>query len=297
MKTKQMIIGTGEILWDVFPDERKIGGAPANFVFYVSRLGHKAALISRVGTDSLGNEALATCRASGLKTDFIQKDRIHPTGKVRVELNSDGKPRFEIEENAAWDFLEEEKSLSQLAKEATAICFGTLAQRHPRSRMTIRRLLASAAPDCLKVLDLNLRPPYYDKEIVISSLEMADVLKLNSDELEAASRMFSLKGTESEWISALIQRFSLRVVALTAGDRGSRILSPEKESFHPGYRVPVVDTVGAGDAFTAALVHGLLANMSLDETNELANRLASSVCTRKGAWVDTLDLEHPLFRR
>lgn len=290
MREKPTVVAVGEILWDIFPDGRRIGGAPANFVYYASKLGESAVLVSRVGQDSPGIEALKACQASGLSTDFIQRDKRHPTGKVRVELDQHGQPRFEIEANVAWDFLEEDESFPGLVEKARVLYFGTLAQRSQKSRATIRNLLTLSPPDCLKVLDLNLRPPYLDREVIESSLTLADILKLSSDELKIIASLFAWKGTESKVIKKLLKEFSLRLVALTNGSEGSRILTTKKESRHPGYLVMVVDTVGAGDAFTAALVHGLLANFDLDRINALANQLASFVCTRKGAWVNISSL-------
>lgn len=290
MRGKPTVVAIGEILWDIFPDERKIGGAPANFVYYASKLGERAVLVSRVGQDSLGVEALKACQASGLTTDFLQRDERHPTGKVRVELDQDGQPRFEIEANVAWDFLEEDESLLRLAEKAKVLYFGTLAQRSKKSRATIQKLLTISPPDCLKVLDLNLRPPYFDREVIESSLILADILKLSSDELKTIASLFAWKGTESNILKKLLKEFSLRLLALTNGSEGSCILTAKKKSRHPGYQVMVVDTVGAGDAFTAALVHGLLANFDLNRINALANQLASFVCTRKGAWVNISSL-------
>ncbi|HNT01795.1 MAG TPA: carbohydrate kinase family protein, partial [Candidatus Saccharicenans sp.] len=171
-----------------------------------SRLDENPVLVSRVGTDSLGEEALAICQNCSLKTDFIQKDEVHSTGKVNVHLDSQGVPRFEIQDNVAWDFIEESPPLFLAIKEADAVCFGTLAQRHEKSRTTIRRLLEQTRTDCLKVLDLNLRFPYFDKELIEASLRMADVLKLNSDELAIVSELFSLNGVELE----LLRNFPLR---------------------------------------------------------------------------------------
>ncbi|MBP7794033.1 MAG: carbohydrate kinase [Candidatus Saccharicenans sp.] len=290
-ESAKTIFSLGEILWDIFPEGKKIGGAPANVAFYLSRLGENPVLISRVGEDSFGEEALSVCQNCSLKTDFIQKDEVHCTGKVNVHLDSQGVPRFEIQDNVAWDFIEESPLISLAIKEADAVCFGTLAQRHEKSRTTIRRLLAQTRTDCLKVLDLNLRFPYFDKELIEASLRMADVLKLNSDELAIVSELFSLNGVELELLRILLEKFSLQLVALTAGEKGSILLSHKEKSLHSGYSVPVVDTVGAGDAFTAALVHGLLSGLELDEINDFANRLASLVCTKKGAWVEISHLE------
>lgn len=295
MAVKEMpaVLAIGEILWDVFPDDRRIGGAPANFVYYLAKMGESAALISRVGQDSLGVQALAACHSAGLITDFIQKDYIHPTGRVRVELDEKGIPDFEIEKDAAWDFLEEEQKFSSLVTTARAVYFGTLAQRCKKSRDTIQGLLKRAGAECWKVLDLNLRSPYYDRPVVESSLNLADVLKLSLEELNIISGFFSLSGTEEERLKALREKFSLQVVALTLGSEGSLIVNRDRESRHPGYLVNVIDTVGAGDAFTAALVFGLLRNMDLDEISKLANHLASFVCTRPGAWVNISDLVRP----
>lgn len=288
------VVAIGEILWDVFPDDKRIGGAPANFAYYANKLGERAILMSRVGQDSLGRQAISACHSAGLITDFIQKDLIHPTGRVMVELNEKRIPRFEIEPTSAWDFLEEDESFISLAKAARAVCFGTLAQRNEKSRNTIQNLLDMVGPGCLRVLDLNLRPPFYDLQIIESSLIRADVLKLNSDELKILSGLYSLKGNETELIRALLDKFSLQYVALTRGSEGSLIASKDRESGHPGYLVNVVDTVGAGDAFTAALVCGLLRNEDLDEISKLANQLASFVCTKKGAWVNIADLARPV---
>jgi len=290
-ESAKTIFSLGEILWDIFPEGKKIGGAAANVVFYLSRLDENPVLVSRVGTDSLGEEALTVCHSCSLKTDFIQEDEVHCTGKVNVHLDSQGVPRFEIQDNVAWDFIEESPLISLAIKEADAVCFGTLAQRHEKSRTTIRRLLEQTRTDCLKVLDLNLRFPYFDKELIETSLRMADVLKLNSDELAIVSELFSLNGVELELLRILLEKFSLQLVALTAGEKGSILLSHKEKSLHSGYSVPVVDTVGAGDAFTAALVHGLLSGLELEEINDFANRLASLVCTKKGAWVEISHLE------
>ena len=294
-ESAKTIFSLGEILWDIFPEGKKIGGAPANVVFYLSRLDENPVLVSRVGTDSLGEEALAICQNCSLKTDFIQKDEVHSTGKVNVHLDSQGVPRFEIQDNVAWDFIEESPPLFLTIKEADAVCFGTLAQRHEKSRTTIRRLLEQTRTDCLKVLDLNLRFPYFDKELIEASLRMADVLKLNSDELAIVSELFSLNGVELELLRTLLEKFSIKVIGLTTGENGSILLSDEKEFRHPGYCISAVDTVGAGDAFTAALVHGLLSGLELEEINDFANRLASLVCTKKGAWVEIGHLESIKF--
>lgn len=288
-KTKPEIVAIGEILWDIFPDDERIGGAPANFAYYITRLGVGAALVSRVGRDSLGVQALAACRAAGLVIDFIQKDLSHPTGTVRVELDDQGSPKFQIEKDVAWDYLEEKAVLSSLMERAGAVCFGTLAQRQQQSRRVIQQLLARAGAGCLKVLDINIRAPFFDRQVIEFSLQAADVLKLNSDELKTVSRLFSLRGKEDQVLRALMEKFSLQVIALTLGSEGSLIMTRDRESRHPGYLVSVADTVGAGDAFAAGLVAGLLKGIDLDEISKVANQLASFVCSRPGAWVNISD--------
>ena len=283
---KSSILVIGEILWDIFPDGKRIGGAPANFAYYMTKMGIETTLISRIGNDSLGFEALAACQSEGLVIDFIQRDPIYPTGKVIVKLDKNGIPDFKIEEISAWDFIDDEERLFPLVKKAKALYFGTLAQRNEKSRRTIQNLLAQANPECIRVLDLNLRSPYYNYQLIESSLYKADVLKLNLDELKIVSEFFHLSGSRSDQIRFLMKEFNLKVVALTAGSKGSLIVTPERESRHPGFPVNVVDTVGAGDAFAAALVNGLLKKADLDQINEFANQLASYVCTKKGAWVN-----------
>lgn len=283
---KPFILVIGEILWDIFPDGKRIGGAPANFAYYMTKMETETILISRVGHDQLGFEALAVCRSEDLTIDFIQIDNVYPTGRVIVKLDKNGVPNFKIEEISAWDFINEEEQLFQLIKKARAFYFGTLAQRNENSRKTIYNLLANANPECIKVLDLNLRSPYYDYQVIKSSLYFADILKLSSSELKIVTELFHLSGSPSDQIRFLMKEFNLKVVALTAGSKGSLIITSDRESRHPGFPVNVVDTVGAGDAFTAALVNGLLNNDDLDQINEFANQLASYVCTQKGAWVN-----------
>lgn len=292
-KMKPEVVAIGEILWDIFPDGKRIGGAPANFAYYINKLGGRAILVSRVGQDSLGGQALAACRAAGLAVDLIQKDLNHQTGTVRVELDEHGCPKFLIERDVAWDYLEEEEALFSLAKGARAICFGTLAQRHQQSRKVIQQLLTRARAGCLKVLDINLRTPFYDRQVIEFSLQAADVLKLNADELETISKVFCLRGKEDQILNDLMEKFSLQVIALTLGGEGSLIVTRDRVSRRSGYLVNVVDTVGAGDAFTAGLVEGLLKGFDIDEIGKFANQLASYVCSRPGAWVNISDLVRP----
>lgn len=282
-----IVVGIGETVWDIFPDgDRRLGGAPANFVYYSQLFGRRSFLVSRIGDDDLGKETIFLMAQYGLNIDYVQIDTIHPTGTVRVVLDSAAVPVFTIQENVAWDYLQKSQSLQSLAKKADAICFGSLAFRSSQFRETINWFLSQLKTDCLRVLDINLRPPFYSKELVESLFKLADILKINETELEIIKSIFSLSGAEeTEILKKLLLSYKFKLIALTKGEKGSRLLTENKESSHPGFPIKAVDTVGAGDAFTAALVDGLLNGKSLDEINERANRLASLVCTQKGAWV------------
>jgi len=282
-----IVVGIGEIVWDIFPDGvRRLGGAPANFVYYSQLFGRKSFLVSRIGDDDLGKETMALMNQHGLNIDYIQMDTVHPTGTVKVFLNLEAVPIFTIQENVAWDYLEKSPNLQSLAQKADAVCFGSLAFRSSQSRETISWFLSQLQSDCLRVLDINLRPPFYSKELIESLFKLADVLKLNETELEIIKSLFSFSDErETEILKKLLANYKFKLIALTKGEKGSRLLTADEDSSHPGFSIKAVDTVGAGDAFTAALVDGLLHGKSLDEINESANRLASLVCTQKGAWV------------
>ncbi|MBC7363537.1 MAG: carbohydrate kinase [Candidatus Aminicenantes bacterium] len=284
---KKIVVGIGEVVWDIFPDGAYMGGAPANFVYYAQLHGFQSYLVSRVGDDELGRETIKRFSSHQLPTDYIQVDRIHPTGTVKVRLDANKVPTFTIEENAAWDFLERNESLQQLAKKAEAICFGSLAFRSVVTGETINCFLDQASPDCLLVLDINLRAPFFSPELIKKLLEKADVLKLNEGELDIIAGYFypDLK-EELPLCRRLIQDYQLALVALTKGEKGSWLVTSKQESYHPAFPVTVVDTVGAGDAFTSVLVAGLLKGQSLEEINKQANWVASRVCAEKGAWVE-----------
>ncbi len=286
-KQSTIVVGIGEIVWDIFPDGPRLGGAPANFAYYAKVLGRKAILVSRVGNDELGKRTLSLLSGQGLLTDHVKVHRSHPTGTVKVVLDPAAVPVFTIQENVAWDYLEPYSDLQAIAREASAVCFGSLAFRSAMNRDTINWFLNQVRPDCLRVLDINLRPPFYSKDLVNSLLGLADVLKANEEELNIIGSMFSPSlSDETKALERLLRNYGMKLVALTKGRKGSRLITADGESYHPGFTVDVVDTVGAGDAFTAALVDGLLSGESLDEINERANRLASLVCARKGAWVE-----------
>jgi fructokinase len=277
-----LLVGIGEILWDMLPAGNQMGGAPANFAYHASALGEEGLIVSRVGKDQLGVEILNHLRDLGLSSDFITLDEAHPTGTVTVELDHDGVPDFTIHEGVAWDYLVDETELFQFAKQADAVCFGSLAQRSTTSRNTIMKFILNTSSETLRIFDINLRQNYYSKDIIDSSLVIANVLKLNEHELQTLSNMYAFEGDERLRLIELSKRFDLQVVALTKGLHGSMLYSQNQFSDHTGYKVKVVDTVGAGDAFTAAMTIGMLKGYELDHLNDLANRVAAFVCTQPG---------------
>ena len=283
---KSIIIGLGEALWDLFPGGKKFGGAPANFAYHARCLGAEAYVVSSVGQDDLGREILDRLDTLKLNRQFVAVDDAHPTGTVSVEVDSSGKPSYVIHQNVAWDFIPAMPGLSELAGRAAAVCFGSLAQRSAVSRQTIHDFLAATREGCLRIFDINLRQHYYDAATIVGSLELADVLKLNDDELPVVGQLLSLGGGRREVVAALRDRYDLRLVALTRGERGSTLVGPEGRSVHPGFPTTVADTVGAGDAFTAVIAMGLLRGLDLDAINEQANRVAAYVCSQPGATPD-----------
>mgnify|MGYP001251091769 FL=1 len=277
------VAGAGEILWDLFPTGKRPGGAPANFCYHARMLGADSFVVSRVGTDKPGEELLERLAELGLSSRYISLDRVHPTGSVSVTLDSKGNPDYIIHENVAWDHIPFDEQASALAKSVDAVCFGTLAQRSPESRESIRRFLKSVPESRLKVFDINLRMQYYSPELINDSLLLCNVLKVNSEELSKIGSMFSLSGEPEETLSILCEKYNLRLIALTKGSEGSVLYTPEEISYHLGFKVEICDTVGAGDAFTAALTLGVLEGKTLAEINEFANTVASLVCHYNGA--------------
>jgi fructokinase len=276
------VIAVGEILWDLLPAGRQLGGAPANFIQHAHSLGADAGLVSRVGDDELGREAIGRLRARGVVTDLIQVDPQAPTGTVGVEIGPDHQPRFTIHEDVAWDRLAVEDAALAALRAADAVCFGSLAQRTAGAATAVRRLVGASRPGALRIFDVNLRPPFVQPEVVGASLELANVLKLNDQELPVLAAMLGLGGTEERQLDGLVRRYALRLVALTSGGQGSLLVGVGDRSERPAVPVNVADTVGAGDAFTAALALGLLHGWPLGETNRLAAEVAAFVCSRPG---------------
>ena len=280
---KMRIVGLGEVLWDLLPGGASLGGAPANFAYIAGLLGSEGIVASRVGEDSLGRDALERMRELGLGTDYVQVDSGHPTGTVNIEIDAEGQARFEIAHPVAWDFLELTPAWRQLANETDAVCFGSLAQRSPRSRATIQSFIDAVSADAIKVFDVNLRQSYYSQEILGDSMKRADIVKVNNQELPKIMKLHGLPHKNERWSAeALLAKFNLKLVCVTRGADGSLLVQQDDIDEHPGFRVKVADTVGAGDAFTAALLHEYLHGSPLKSMNEMANRVGAWVASKPG---------------
>jgi fructokinase len=277
------VIGVGEILWDILPSGKQLGGAPANFAFHARALGVRSRVISRVGQDPLGTEILQRLQALGLSTSEIQMDPSAPTGTVSIELLAGGQPRFTIHEDVAWDRLALEPAAVAAVAAADAVAFGTLGQRREPARSTIQALLAAVRPAAWRILDLNLRQHYFSRSIIEASLSLANIVKFNDSELPVLAELLGLRGSVREQIEQLARQHAQRLVCLTRGAHGSLLYAEGQWSEDPGQPVVVKDTVGAGDAFTAALAVGVLAGKPLDAINRHANQVARYVCSCEGA--------------
>jgi len=284
MNDKQpLIVGLGEILWDVFPDGPRFGGAPANFACHVAALGGTAEMVSAVGRDELGEKALAELGNRHVGTRGVHRDEQRPTGTVTVSLDADGHASYEFAADTAWDALPWSEDLAQLAERTSAVGFGTLGQRSERSRETIRRFVAATPSTALRIFDVNLRPPFVSDAVILESLALANVLKLNDEELPVLAALCGLSGSDVEVMRELAEKFALGAVALTRGPNGAVLLRDGRVSEQPGIETQVVDTVGAGDAYTAVLALGLLEGRNLDAINRGACQVAAFVCSQSGA--------------
>lgn len=277
------IVGLGEVLWDLLPGGKQIGGAPFNFTFHCHQLGHASVMVSRVGRDELGREIRATVHRLGLADSYLQEDPAHATGTVKVAVDERGQPAFTITPDVAFDYLAWHDELGPLLQEARAVCFGTLGQRQPSARAAIQRAIR-AARDAIVIFDVNLRQHYYDRAVIETSLAASRWVKLNDQELPVLTGLLALAGTTSrEQLEALRQRFDLKLAILTRGARGCVVQSSSACIDVPGVAVEVVDTVGAGDAFTASLLACILEGRSLDAAARFANQLAARVAASAGA--------------
>jgi fructokinase len=285
---RPIVVGLGELLWDLFPKGKQLGGAPANFAYITALLGDSGIVASRVGDDRLGQEALWHLKSSGLDVSRVQRDPTHPTGTVKVEVDLRGQPEYHISENVAWDFLEFSEDWISLARATHAVCFGSLAQRNSVSRATIRAFLSALPSFAIGIFDVNLRQSYFSADLLRDSARHATILKLNHEEFPRFLDLLRcpLKGSERSDIFAarwLCRELGIRLLCITRGPAGSALITAESHHEHPGFSVKIADTVGAGDAFTAALVHHALRGSSLAAMNAAANRMGAWVASQEGA--------------
>ena len=284
MSARPVIVGIGEVLWDVYPDAAHFGGAPANFACHAASLGAESWMVSAVGADNFGDRALDSLQQHGVECAAVTRDPSHPTGRVLVTLDAAGQASYEFATDTAWDHLSWSDQLASLARRCDVVCFGTLGQRSPISRDTIRRFVEATPLTALKVFDVNLRQDFYDAETIESSLQIASVLKLNGEELPIVAEICGMKArTPRDMLMELMSRYELHLAAVTCGRDGALLLAAGEEAECPAVPTTVVDTVGAGDAFTATLVSDFLRGQPLAEINRHANAVASFVCSQPGA--------------
>ena len=281
--SRPTVVGLGEVLWDCFGSLRRPGGAPANVAFHASQLGLRGVVCSRVGNDEAGDELVKYLAKQRLETEFVQRDPAHPTGNVTVDAKDPKDPRYTIHEDVAWDYLEFDSATEGLVSSSAAICFGTLAQRSEASRSTIHRCLAAADPACLLVYDVNLRQTWYDKSQLHYSLGQAKIVKLNAEEVEVIAGLFDIPAEDhEEFAQSLLKKYELSLVCITRAERGCLLVAKDKAVDVPGRKVKVADTVGAGDAFTAALIAARLHHCPLEVIASFANEVGTLVATRAG---------------
>ena len=291
---KNTIVGLGEILWDVFPERKVLGGAPANFAYHISQFGFQGHAVSAIGKDLLGKEILASLEKKQLNYLIEQTD--FPTGEVKVKLDNWGVPQYEICEGVAWDNIPFTPAMENLANQTQVVCFGSLAQRHEVSRNTIHAFLDTMPKDSLKIFDINLRLNYYTKEIVENSLEKADILKINDEEVVKIAQLFGWNAAEKEICKQLLEKYQLDILILTKGTEGSWVLTPKEESFLPTPKITIADTVGAGDSFTAAFIASHLHGRCLVASHQLAVEVSAYVCQQHGAMPRLADAHLELFK-
>ena len=290
MREPHLILGIGELLWDMLPEGPRLGGAPANFSVMAGRLGNHAAILSRIGRDNLGRDAVHRLDPLPADTSFLQIDTAHETGRVTVSFNN-GQPEYTIHQPAAWDSMELSDEWVRLAERADAVCFGSLAQRSLESRQTIQTLAAQTSARCIRIFDVNLRPPFYSSEVIQESLELATVVKMNDAEVPLVLALLGLTAEEDATPGSLrlgaerlLAEFpTLQMAAITRGAQGSLLVARDEWHQHAGLPIKVADTIGAGDAFTAALTHYLLRGAELPVLNDAGNRWGSWVASQSGA--------------
>lgn len=279
---KNAVVGIGEILWDILPTGKVPGGAPANFAYHVSQLGFTGCVVSAIGTDDLGKALVEFLNEKKIQSCIVNLD--YPTGTVNVSVDNDGIPQYEIKENVAWDYIPFTSAFKELANSVAAVCFGSLAQRSSVSKQTIREFINSVSAESLKIFDINLRQSYFTSEIIIDSLMLCNILKINEDEIKIINELLNIKLCDELAVCKhLIAKYKLKMVILTKGVNGSYVITESLNLFRPTPAIIVKDTVGAGDAFTAAFVASLLKGESLEQAHEQAVQISAYVCTQSGA--------------
>ena len=284
MEEKRYVVGLGEVLWDVLPEGKKLGGAPANFAYHAGQfLGSDNTIaISALGEDKLAEETIAALKEHGLN-DLLPRVP-YPTGTVQVTLDEQGIPTYDIKENVAWDNIPFDDDIRKIARSCRAVCFGSLAQRNIVSRTTIQKFLDETPADCLKIFDINLRQQFYTQEIIRESLQRCNILKINDEELVLIGRMFGYPGLDIEnkcWL--ILGKYNLDMLVLTCGTNGSYVFTPGQMSFQETPKVKVADTVGAGDSFTGSFVGSILNGKTVAEAHKTAVQVSAFVCTQNGA--------------
>ena len=277
-----IIAGIGEVLFDILPEGKQLGGAPINFSFHAQQLGLNAYPVSAIGRDSYGSEIIDRLNCSGLSTEHIQQTD-YPTGTAHVSVDKSGVPNFTLSENVAWDYIQSTNKTKELAGRVDAVCFGTLAQRSSQSCLSIHEFLQNTRNSCLKIFDINLRQNYYSLEIIEKSLKIANVLKLNEAELIILQDILNIPTSTQDALCSLQDRYELNYIALTRGAEGALIKNGQMSSDCPGIKTEILDTIGAGDSYTAVLAFGILHKLPLEQINKLANSVAAYVCSQFGA--------------
>ena len=284
MQQKRYVVGLGEALWDVLPEGKKLGGAPANFAYHAGQfLGQDNTIaVSALGEDKLAEETIESLKAHGLT--FLMPSVPYPTGTVQVTLDEQGIPSYDIKENVAWDNIPLDNDVQAIARQCRAVCFGSLAQRNVVSRETIQRFLDLTPADCMKIFDINLRQNFYSKEVIQESLRRCNVLKINDEELVIIGRMFGYPGLDIEnkcWL--ILGKYNLDMLVLTCGTNGSYVFTPGQMSFQETPKVEVADTVGAGDSFTGSFCAAIISGMPVADAHRRAVEVSAYVCTQNGA--------------
>ena len=279
---EKYIVGLGEALWDMLPDGKKLGGAPANFAYHAGQFGLNTLAVSALGEDKLADETIEAIEKRNLK--YLMPRVPYPTGTVQVILDDAGIPTYDIKENVAWDNIPFTEEIQEVAKNCCAVCFGSLAQRNVVSRSTIQQFIASTPKDCVKIFDINLRQEFYSKEVIEESFRLCNVLKINDEELVIVSRMFELKGLDqAEKCKELVAKYNLDILVLTCGTNGSYVFTPTEMSFQETPKVEVADTVGAGDSFTGSFCAAILKGINIKDAHKRAVQVSAFVCTQNGA--------------